>query len=307
MLSNKPVLIIISLAISLSLWLYVTGQVDPETKAKITNVSVTVTNEEQLAEKDLAVLQNGQLTTSATIQGKRSYVNKAKKSGMKAYVDVSEAKEGVNELNLEFETPTGVTVNDSTDAVYTLTVEKRVTKEVPVDITFTGETSSELTPFATEVDPETITISGAKSSVENVEHAVAEVDKSEVTEASKTIESDLSCRSKEGVTVNGMVMSRDTVLATVRLLSYKEVTVQYNTRDLAHGLEVSEITGPETVQLLGDSGTLAGITHIVATVDLKKVKESGVIERDIDFVLPYGTYMYQDNEEKAKVTVTDKQ
>ena len=306
MLNNKPVLIIISLAISLSLWLYVTGQVDPETKAKVNNIPVSIENEEQLAVQDLAVVWDDDMFTTATLQGKRSYVNKAKKSGVKAYVDVSEAKEGVNELNLEFETPTGVTVEGASEAVFNVTVEERISKEVPVKVTFSGVGSdTELVPCATEIYPNEITVSGAKSSVDSTENVEAVIATPDVTETAKNIEADVAGRSKEGAVVEGLDFSRDSVMATVKLMEMKDVSVEYERKSLIKGLEATAVSGPKTVTVLGDAQYLASIDTITATVELTDVRDAGVVEREISFELPYGIYLKDEITENAKVTVIE--
>lgn len=304
MLNNKPVLIILSLAISLSLWLYVTGQVDPETKAKVNDVPVTIMNEEQLAVQDLAVVQDDALVTGVTLQGKRSYVNRAKKGGeIKAFVDVSDAKEGVNELGLEFETPTGVTIEGAPEAVVSVTVEERVSKEVPVKITFSGGGEGELIPWATEVYPDTITASGAKSSVDALECAVAGIEAADVTETAKNVEAEIGGRSTEGLAVRGLDFSRDSVMATVMLLDTAEVGVEYEATGLRAGFETDGITGPQKVRIVGATDTLADLGKVTAKVDLSDVEDAGVVERAIEFELPYGVYLYEDIKDNAKITV----
>ena len=79
MLKNKTVLKIVSLVIAIFLWIYVMGEVDPETKVKVYGIEVNYINTELLAENGLAVAEDEPVTINATIEGKRSDVNKAKK------------------------------------------------------------------------------------------------------------------------------------------------------------------------------------------------------------------------------------
>lgn len=96
MLKNKTVLKIVSLVIAIFLWIYVMGEVDPETKVKVYGIEVNYINTELLAENGLAVAEDEPVTINATIEGKRSDVNKAKKKGLTASVDVSRCKSGKN-------------------------------------------------------------------------------------------------------------------------------------------------------------------------------------------------------------------
>ena len=102
MLSKKPVLIILSIITAMFLWVYVTGNVDPDTKSKVSNITVNLVNTEELANQGLAVSNEDELTASTVITGKRSVVNKIKYNGIKATVDVGKAQKGENELPLEF-------------------------------------------------------------------------------------------------------------------------------------------------------------------------------------------------------------
>ena len=80
MLENKNVLKIISLIIAILLWVYVMGEVNPDTKEKISDIEVTFVNTETLADEGLAVVHEQDLRVSAIVKGKRSVINEMKKS-----------------------------------------------------------------------------------------------------------------------------------------------------------------------------------------------------------------------------------
>ena len=61
MLENKNVLKIISLIIAILLWVYVMGEVNPDTKEKISDIEVTFVNTETLADEGLAVVHEQDL------------------------------------------------------------------------------------------------------------------------------------------------------------------------------------------------------------------------------------------------------
>ena len=80
MLENKNVLKIISLIIAILLWVYVMGEVIPDTE-KISDIEVTFVNTETLADEGLAVVHEQDLRVSAIVKGKRSVINEMKKNG----------------------------------------------------------------------------------------------------------------------------------------------------------------------------------------------------------------------------------
>ena len=94
MLNNKTFLKIISFLIAVALWIYVMGEVNPDTEASIQDVEITFTNTDSLAGDGLAVVQNKTVTVDITIQGRRAEVNETKRNGVTATVDVEGASEG---------------------------------------------------------------------------------------------------------------------------------------------------------------------------------------------------------------------
>ena len=56
MFQNKTMNLIISLLLSVALWIYVVGEVNPETTKKYDDIKIDFTNEESLAQNGLALL-----------------------------------------------------------------------------------------------------------------------------------------------------------------------------------------------------------------------------------------------------------
>ena len=134
MLKNKTVLKIVSLVIAIFLWIYVMGEVDPETKVKVYGIEVNYINTELLAENGLAVAEDEPVTINATIEGKRSDVNKGKKKGLTASVDVSRCKSGKNKAEITLDMPSGVVLDSISKDTADVDVEKIVWSEKPVEI-----------------------------------------------------------------------------------------------------------------------------------------------------------------------------
>ncbi len=115
MLRNKKVLMLISLLVAIGLWMYVMGNEDPVTTERIAGVKVEMDGQEILKAEELTAKLESPKVISVTIEGKRSQVNKAKKAGLKAFVDVSTCDYGRNEKNIYVKLPdsvTGVTIED---------------------------------------------------------------------------------------------------------------------------------------------------------------------------------------------------
>lgn len=108
MLKDKRVLVLISLLVSIGLWMFVMGEVDPIKKTTINNVEVEMDGEQYLKDKNLEAILVEPQKISVTIEGKRSDVNDAKKKGVRAYIDVSHCNYGKNTTEISIKMPNGV-------------------------------------------------------------------------------------------------------------------------------------------------------------------------------------------------------
>ncbi len=109
MLRNRNVLLLISLLIAIGLWVYVMGSVDPQTTIKISGIKVQMQGTDVLDEQELTATLRSPDDVTITIEGRRSQVNKAKKKGVEAYIDVSKCDYGDNETRIQVNMPDGVT------------------------------------------------------------------------------------------------------------------------------------------------------------------------------------------------------
>ena len=125
MLRNKKILMLISLLVSIGVWIYVMGNVDPVVRERIDGVQVELQGESTLTQAGLKATLKAPKRVSVSIEGKRSQVNKVKKKGVEAFVDVSTCDYGRNEGKIIIALPdtvTGVLVENisSKTAVFTV-------------------------------------------------------------------------------------------------------------------------------------------------------------------------------------------
>ena len=92
---------IISLLSAIVLWTYVMAIVDPEETKLFENVPVTITNKNELNEKDLVIYPEKNLTTNIYITGKLSNLKKVTKDDITVYGQINNPIEGNNEILLK--------------------------------------------------------------------------------------------------------------------------------------------------------------------------------------------------------------
>lgn len=303
MLNNKNVLRLVSLVIAICLWIYVMGEVNPETKAKIGDVKVSFTNAEMLTDAGLAVAEQDEIFISVTVKGKRSDVNDVKKTGLTAYADVMNCEEGVNTVNITVNLPEGIKLENISRSTAEVKVEKLVTESRPVKIVFSGEDpDNDMIPWAIDYKPAEIYVSGAQSSVKDIDHINGVIETENVTEDLKNVEAVLYPVNKDGDEISEITMSYEIAYADVQLLSTKMVNLKVEPVNLYSGLTIDEVDADKAVTIVGDAETLESIESLEAELDLNGMFKNGKAQIDIN--LPEGVYLY--NKEVTSVNVTFK-
>lgn len=310
MTSNKTVLKIISLVIAILLWVYVMGEVNPETKVKVYDINVNYINTDVLADSGLAVAEDKPVRISAVIDGKRSDVNKAKKKGLTASIDVSRCKEGNNKVDISLNLPAGVNLDSVSEDETDIKVEKIVWAEKPVDIEFSeepeyDEDTEELIPWITGQDPGKVTVYGAGSLVEKVEKLTGKVsEKTASRKGSKTIVN-LAAVDKDGNTVGGVSLNMKKAVVSAQLLRIAEVPVDVECTGLDSGYSVKDVHC-DKVSIVASDDAVKFLETISGTADLSNIEKEGTYTTKIDInTLPKGIYLFNDSNIKGNITVEE--
>ncbi len=306
MFENKNALRIISLVAAVLLWFYVMGEVDPDKKAKISNIPVYFTNTDELADEGLAVVQDEQITINASVKGARSDVNDIKKSGLTAYIDVSDADKGKNEAKISINMPSGVSLESISDETAEFVVEELASEAKPVVIEFDVEKleveGQIKVPFVTESGADEVMVYGAQSSVSKVTAVKGTVVTQEAREdEARTIEVSMQAVDGKGNPVNGIELENRQVSAEIRLMTVRNVEVGITPINVKYGKEIAEMQAAEKLTVAGPADEIAHLKQLTASVDLSGIKDTGKAEMVLD--LPENIYFY-DDKEKLTVAVT---
>lgn len=302
MFNNNNVLRLVSLVIAVCLWVYVMGEVNPETKLKVGDINVGFVNTEVLQSQGLAVAETEPISLTATIKGKRSDVYDIKKKGLTAVIDVADCDEGKNTVNIQVNIPDGIRLENLSKETAEITVEKLVTDTKKVKIAFSEVAQeNELIPWATYYEPGEIIVSGAESSVAAINYVKGVIDAHEVSEESKNVEAVLVPVDKDGNSLAGISMSYEIVYADVQLLSKKEVNVNINVVNLEPGAEVDEVVPDSPVVIVGDENTLKDINKLEAELDMTGITKDRTVNMNI--MLPEGVYLYNTDVQAVKVVL----
>ncbi len=304
MLRNKTFLRIFSLVAAIFLWIYVMGEVDPETRQTIRDIPVSIEGAEILEEEGLAVVQEEELFVTAVIEGRRSDVNDVKHSGLTAYADVAACDKGKNTVKINVVVPDAVSLESVSRSSAKLKVEGLTEAQKPVMIEFTDTVSgTDKTARVLEYERDSVLATGAASAVKRVAAFEGTISANKASEdESRWVSVSLTPVTDSGEKVPGVTAETEKTKVRIQLLSVKTVDLKVVTKNLGEGMKVEKLEIPDRLQLIGPAYTVEGLEEVTGTVDLKGVE--GTVSREVVLLLPEDTFVLEEsNKPVAEITV----
>ena len=275
---------IISLLSAMVLWMYVMAIVDPEETKLFENIPVTITNKNELNERDLVIYPEQDLTTNIYVTGKLSNLKKVTKDDINVYGQINNPLEGNNEIYLKVSTSQRVNY-DFKNPVMIVTLEKIISedKSIKVDITGSGKNNVDNIMLQDNIDK--VSISGPRSLVNKVKRVVGTVKVSgESNNFSQSIK--LEPVEANGKVVEGVELEKDSVNVNIILLAQKTVPIILKLSDNSES-GVNYTMSQNTVTIKGKKDIVDSINNI----ETQPVKLSEILpgtSKDIYLQVPSG-------------------
>lgn len=316
MKNNKVIMALLSLVIAFGLWAYV---INYETKTEtntLTNVPVVFQNEGALTGRNLMLTGGTDQTVTLTVNGNRSEVMKLNSNNVSVVVDLSRIYDaGEQSVGYTINYPADVSTSSFEETAdknrITLTVEAKVTKQVPVVIDWGEGTVAQ--GYTTDTDTVElsdtyVTVEGPASVVEQMAQARITLD---LTDRVETIAQECAytlCDSEglpvEVPDVSKVVAKQEFVYVRLLIQPYKVLPLTVEVIDGGGAThETTQITytttgGEEigTITVAGDAALLEGLEKIVlGTVKLEEILED--TQMSFPVTLPAGVSNLSEVEE----------
>lgn len=279
--------LLLSVVLAIGLWMYVITTVSPNSKTTISNVEVDFEGESWLLENRNLMITGGMDTTvDLELSGNRSDLNKLNRFNITLKVDLTKIYEA-GETELSFTpgypsevSPSAITVESRNPASIKLVVEKRLTREIPVNVVFTGAVPEGFIADTENavLDYPVVNIKGPASVVELVEQAVIDVDMEDRTESLSESYRYTLC-DQEGNPVEVELVTTDVaeVHLDVKVQRFQEIPLKLNVLyggGATEGYTRYEIK-PKSIRVSGSEAVLADLTEIVlGTVNFAELREN---------------------------------
>lgn len=305
---------LLSLLVSVGLWLYVITVENPNSENTFYSIPVVLDNESVLHERGLMVLTEKTPTVTLKLSGNRSYLNKLNNSNITLVADLSRIYEtGEQLLSYTIRYPGDIPQN-SIDVLsqlpgqITLTITERMTQNVPVNVVYTGRVpEGYMTDTKNQVlDVKTINVTGPAFVVDEIAEARITVNLDNKTETISQYFT-YTYYDKDGNVVEHEKLTSDVpeVKLTLKIQRYKQIALKV---DVIPGggatLQNTTITlDIDSLFISGSEQLLQGLdTLVLDEIDLSLIPQSTVLTYNIADLLPDGITNIT-NTEKVNVTI----
>lgn len=286
-MKSKLTSIALSLAIAFGLWMYVITSVSPGSEETYYNIPVVLEGEAVLAEHNLMITGISETDVSLHLSGNRSDLYKVNSSNITLKANLANIREeGTHSITYSIGFPGDVAQNAfevmaQNPKYIHVTVERRVTKEVPVEVKWVGSTPEGFMSDRENkvLDYDAITVSGPASVADLIEKAVIEVDLTEQRESISQSYRYTLCDSEDNpVDAQQITTNVEEVHLDVKVQFVKEINLML---DVIYGGGANEQNTtieiyPETIRLSGGEAVLAelGDTIVLGKINLAEISRS---------------------------------
>ena len=281
-LSNNTKLKLISLLSAIVLWMYVMAVVDPEETKLFEDIPVSITNLNDLSDKDLVIYPDTEVTTSVYVTGKLSTIQKMSKEDISVYGQINNPIEGKNEIYLKV-TPAQRVTYEFKNSIAIVNLEKIITENKKIEVEVTGNIKQDIDTINLENNNEEVEVSGPRSLVEKVEKIEAILNSNKQTD-DFDISLDLKPVDKKGNIVSGVELKTSSLNAKVTLLKEKTVPIKVNIEgENTENYKLSQ----DTVYIKGKRELVDNIEYIsTQPINLSSIPKNTTM--DISLIIPNG-------------------
>lgn len=177
--------IILAVVLAVGVWMYVINVENPTGTGTVRDIPVTLLGEDDLAERGLMITQQSDDSISLKLTGRKKTLMKLTRKNITLELDVSSiTTEGEHTLSCTptFPSAESVSVSDWENLRVTVTVEKLVTKEIPVRGEFIGTEADGCLAGTPITDPSTLTLEGPADTLEGISYALVSVGGKEISD-----------------------------------------------------------------------------------------------------------------------------
>lgn len=288
---QKIIVQIVSLFISIGLWLYVTNTENPIRTVEVSKVPVQLLNANDLSKQGMALVPNQSIYVDLKVEGYSQDVYKLNKDNFSIKIDLAEyaLKLGDNSIPITIvDTPSNVTVKNTSNLVVTVKIEEIIEKDFNVESRIDVAAKANYYVAQPQINPETVTVSGPKSLVSQVKGVVVLGQEDNVFEdIVKNYE--VVAIGDSGYTVEGVKLSTERVQVIIKVNPGKSVPIKVGTiGNAGYNINIASMELSQNyVEITGPQYILDSISEIYTeAIDLSRITKNSNMK--VDLIFPDG-------------------
>ena len=288
---QKIIVQIVSLFISIWLWLYVTNTENPIRTVEVSKVPVQLLNANDLSKQGMALVPNQSIYVDLKVEGYSQDVYKLNKDNFSIKIDLAEyaLKLGDNSIPITIvDTPSNVTVKNTSNLVVTVKIEEIIEKDFKVESRIDVAAKANYYVAQPQINPETVTVSGPKSLVSQVKGVVVLGQEDNVFEdIVKNYE--VVAIGDSGYTVEGVKLSTERVQVIIKVNPGKSVPIKVGTiGNAGYNINIASMELSQNyVEITGPQYILDSISEIYTeAIDLSRITKNSNMK--VDLIFPDG-------------------
>lgn len=311
-----------ALFFAIILWNYVLSDTNPQRTTTVNNLSINILNQEALTKQQLMVtegLADIINSTSVKVSVQKNYLDYVSADNVMVDADLSNIKEsGTYEIKLSAKTAYG-TVTSISPSTLSITVDKVITKEVPITCEYQGTQKDNIYVSTPDISNNIVEVKGPSSILTNINKAICYInyDKlqtsdKEQSEALKLYFIGENNTALDDATVQKYLKANIySVTAKYKVANKKTVSVDISNSlsykdKVKTGLEVKSSTvSPETVTIIGAEDKI----NSIESLKVQPVSVSGLSSDTIKkstLIVPSGVTVLEGNTVNITITLQAK-
>ena len=287
--------VVLSVACAFALWLYVITAVSPGSTDTYYNIPIVWEGESVLNERGLMVTAVSSNTVNLRLSGNRSDLSKVNSGNITIKADLSKIYEPGTQIPLTYTSPTFpgdvasnafVIESKEPDSIY-ITVVKRVSKSVPVEVVWVGTTAEGfmIDRENKTLDHPEVTVTGPESVVNTIAKATITVDLDGRRESISESYNYTLC-DEQGNPVDAKLITTDVeqVRLDVTIRAVKDLRLTY-TLNPGGGANAENTTVKLSAETIRVSGSEAALENLGDTLSIGSINLADITR---DTTLTFG-------------------
>ena len=303
---QKILNIVLAVLVSIGAWVFVVINYYPMIDITYTDVPVTFSGADALAERGLAVSDTSVEGVTVTLNQKRVDADRLSEEDISVSADISNCVAGDNRVELRISGPEGTTVlrTDRTTVDVSVGRAKSETMDIKVMYAEPGEENAE--PVYFDLSSEQAQVICTQDRLASIKTVAALLDYDEVGDEIKSYTADLVALDNEGNVLPHVVIYPEEISLDACAGFTKEVSLSIPVKNTSEDGYIRKYAAPDTLVIKGPKDDIDNIGTVrAAEIDLSGIYEN--IELPIEYNLPEGIYVADKSKgQTVRVTVSEK-